>query len=308
MSTGEQEKEPQGAEAQASEGSLLESAIAATKQTEKSRAEELIRTLTKQAMEGTVTFDKDVTRTINAGIKAIDEAVSKQLAAVMHNPEFQQLEGSWRGLNHLVMGSETGEMLKIRVLNCSKNDLKKDLEKAVEFDQSQMFKKIYESEFGMPGGAPYGALIGDFEFTNHPDDISTLKSISGVAAAAFCPFISASSPEMFGFDKWTELSKPRDLAKIFDTVEFAGWRSFRESEDSRFVTLTMPRTLARLPYGAATKPIEEFGYEEVELGADGKPVSVDHSNYCWMNTAYVLGTKLTDAFAKVRLVYCHSRS
>ncbi|MCA9197997.1 MAG: type VI secretion system contractile sheath large subunit [Planctomycetales bacterium] len=297
MSASEQEKKPQ-VETTTSSASFLDSAIAATKQTEKSRAEELIRTLTEEALKGTVTFDKDVTRTIKNGIEAIDAVVSKQLAAIMHAPEFQQLEGTWRGLQHLVMNSETGEMLKVRVFNCSKKELQKDLEKAVEFDQSQMFKKIYESEFGMPGGAPYGALIGDYEFTNHPDDIGILKNISGVAAAAFCPFISAASPEIFGFDKWTELSKPRDLAKIFDSVEYASWRSFRESDDSRFVTLTMPRTLARLPYGAATKPIEEFSYEEVELGADGKPISVNHDNYCWMNTAYVMGAKLTDAFAK----------
>ncbi|MEZ6117670.1 MAG: type VI secretion system contractile sheath large subunit [Pirellulaceae bacterium] len=297
MSASEQEKQSQ-VEITKSSASFLDSAIAATKQTEKSRAEELIRTLTEEALKGTVTFDKDVTRTIKNGIDAIDAVVSKQLAAVMHAPEFQQLEGTWRGLQHLVMNSETGEMLKVRVFNCSKKELQKDLEKAVEFDQSQMFKKIYESEFGMPGGAPYGALIGDYEFTNHPDDIGILKNISGVAAAAFCPFISAASPEIFGFDKWTELSKPRDLAKVFDSVEYASWRSFRESDDSRFVTLTMPRTLARLPYGSATKPIEAFSYEEVELGPDGKPISVSHDNYCWMNTAYVMGAKLTDAFAK----------
>jgi type VI secretion system protein ImpC len=279
-------------------GSLLESAIAATRQTERSRAEELIKTLTEEALKGTITYDKDVTRTIKAGISAIDAAVSKQLAAIMHSPEFQKLEGTWRGLSYLVMNSETSEMLKIRVFNCSKKDLQKDLEKAVEFDQSEMFKKIYESEFGMPGGAPYGALIGDYEFTNHPDDIGILKNISGVAAAAFCPFVSAASPEIFGFNKWTELSKPRDLAKIFDTVEFTSWRSFRDSEDSRFVTLTMPRTLARLPYGANTKPIEEFEYEEVPLGKNKKAITVDHDQYCWMNTAYVLGAKLTDCFAK----------
>jgi type VI secretion system protein ImpC len=150
----------------------------------------------------------------------------------------------------------------------------------------------------MPGGAPYGALIGDFEFTNHPDDIGILKNISGVAAAAFCPFISAASPELFGFGKWTELMKPRDLAKIFDTVEYTSWKSFRDSEDSRFVTLTMPRTLARLPYGSNTKPIEEFEFEEVPLSVSKKAITVNHDDYCWMNTAYVMGAKLTDAFAK----------
>ena len=238
--------------------SLLEQAISATKQTERSRAEELLKTLTTEALKGTVSFDKDVTRSLTASIKALDQAISKQLAAVMHKPEFQQLEGTWRGLNHLVMNSETSAMLKLKVLNCGKRELFKDVDKAVEFDQSQIFKKIYENEFGTPGGEPYGALIGDFEFTNHPEDIDLLSKMSNVAAAGFCPFISAASPKLYGFDSWTELVKPRDLEKIFDTVEYTKWKSFRESEDSRFVTLTMPRTLARLPYGKSTKPVDEF--------------------------------------------------
>lgn len=279
-------------------GGLLESAIAATRQTERSRAQELLKTFTEQALQGSVTFDKDVSRSIKAAIDKFDEQISRQLAAVMHHPDFQKLEGSWRGLSYLVMNSETGTELKIRVMNCSKKDLKKDLEKAVEFDQSEMFKKIYESEFGMPGGTPYGALIGDYEFENHPDDIAMLKSVSGVAGGAFAPFLSAASPALFGMDDWTGLAKPRDLAKIFDTVEHTAWRSFRETDDSRYVTLTMPRTLARLPYGMNTKPIEEFAYEEVALGADGKPKSVDHHDYCWMNTAYVLGTQMTQTFSR----------
>ena len=278
--------------------SLLEQAISATKQTERSRAEELLKTLTTEALKGTVSFDKDVTRSLTASIKALDQAISKQLAAVMHKPEFQQLEGTWRGLNHLVMNSETSAMLKLKVLNCGKRELFKDVDKAVEFDQSQIFKKIYENEFGTPGGEPYGALIGDFEFTNHPEDIDLLSKMSNVAAAGFCPFISAASPKLYGFDSWTELVKPRDLEKIFDTVEYTKWKSFRESEDSRFVTLTMPRTLARLPYGKSTKPVDEFEYEEVALGPGGKSIAVPHDQYCWMNAAYVMGTKLTDAFSK----------
>ena len=278
--------------------SLLEQAISATKQTERSRAEELLKTLTTEALKGTVSFDKDVTRSLTASIKALDQAISKQLAAVMHKPEFQQLEGTWRGLNHLVMNSETSAMLKLKVLNCGKRELFKDVDKAVEFDQSQIFKKIYENEFGTPGGEPYGALIGDFEFTNHPEDIDLLSKMSNVAAAGFCPFISAASPKLYGFDSWTELVKPRDLEKIFDTVEYTKWKSFRESEDSRFVTLTMPRTLARLPYGKSTKPVDEFDYEEVALGPGGKSIAVPHDQYCWMNAAYVMGTKLTDAFSK----------
>src|SRR5439155_20283091 len=169
-----------------------------------------------EALKGTDAWDKNVPKSIKAGIQAIDDALSKQLAAIMHNADFQKLEGSWRGLNYLVMNSETSTSLKIRVLNVSKRDLFKDVDRAVEFDQSQMFKKLYENEFGMPGGQPYGALIGDYEFTNHPEDVELLGKISNVAAAAFCPFISAASPNLFGFQEWTELSKPRDLEKIFD--------------------------------------------------------------------------------------------
>ncbi len=277
---------------------FLQSAIKATKQTERSRAEDLIRNFTQQALEGTVSWDKSMGRSIQKAIDAIDAKISKQLAAVMHSEAFQKLEGSWRGLQYLVMSSETGTDLKLRVLQCKKDELRKDLENAVEFDQSTIYKKIYEQEFGTPGGIPYGALIGDYEFANTPNDIQMLRNISTVAAASFCPFIASAGCEMFGFDSWTELNVPRDVKKIFDTVDYTSWKSFRETEDSRFVTLTMPRTLARLPYGANTKPVEEFAYEEVELGADGQPKTTDHAQYCWMSTAYVMGARLTDAFAQ----------
>ncbi|WP_086931405.1 type VI secretion system contractile sheath large subunit [Agarilytica rhodophyticola] len=292
----EQQSEAQQAEAQ--EASLLDQAIGATKQTSRDETEELLKTLTSEAMKGTVKWDSNLSRTINSAIAAIDSVMSKQLAAVMHNEKFQQLEGSWRGLNHLVMNSETGSGLKIRMLNISKKELSRDLEKAVEFDQSQIFKKIYESEFGTAGGEPYAALIGDFEFSSHPDDVSLLSKMSNVAAAGFCPFISAADPGMFGFDSFTELSKPRDLEKIFDSAEYIPWRSFRESDDSRFVTLTMPRTLARLPYGEATKPVEAFNYEEATVDAAGNHIEHDHDSYCWMNAAYSLGTTLTQAYAE----------
>jgi len=211
---------------------------------------------------------------------------------VMHHPKFKQLEGTWRGLHYLVQNSETGGGLKLRVLNVTKKQLFKDLDTAVEFDQSTLFKKIYENEFGSPGGEPYGALIGDYYFSNHPEDTELLSKMSNVAASAFAPFISSTDASMFGFKSWEELSKPRDLEKIFDSVEYAKWKSFRESEDSRFVALTLPRVLARLPYGEKTKPVEEFGYEEV------KPGVVDHDKYTWMNAAYVMGARLTNAFAK----------
>ncbi len=296
MSSGEKQKQA-SAHAEVP-GSILEAAIGATKVTKPDRARELIRTLTEEALKGTVSFDKNVMKTISSGIAAIDAVISKQLAAIMHKPEFQKLEGSWRGLHYLVDKSETGESLKIRVLNCSKRELFKDLDKAVEFDQSQLYKKIYETEFGSPGGAPYAALIGDFEFENHPEDISMLENISGIAAAAFCPFLSAASPKMLGFGSWQELSKPRDLKKIVDSVEYTKWSSFRNSEDSRFVVLTMPRSLARLPYGKNTLTVEEFEYEEVALGKKGESIAVPHDQYCWMNTAFVMGARFTDAFAK----------
>lgn len=280
------------------EVSLLDQAIAATKQTEPDRAQELIKTLTEEALKGTVTFSKNLTETFNKAIGAIDAQLSKQLAAIMHDEKFLKLEGSWRGLHHLVMNSETSTQLKLRVMNIGKRDLYKDLSKAVEFDQSQIFKKIYESEFGTPGGEPFGALIGDYEFTPHPEDIELLEKMSNVSAAAFAPFVSAASPKLFGFSDFTELSKPRDLEKIFDSLEYAKWRGFRDSEDSRFVSLVMPRVLARLPYGEATRPVEDFGYEEAPVAANGAAQALEHQEYCWMNAAYVMGTRLTSAFAQ----------
>jgi type VI secretion system protein ImpC len=289
-----------GAAATTQEGALniLDQVVAATKQTEPDRAQDLVKTLVEQALSGTVTFDKNLTRTFNAAIAAIDRKLSTQLNAIIHDPKFLKLEGSWRGLNYLVMNSETGTSLKLRVLNVTKRELNRDLTKAVEFDQSQLFKKIYENEFGTPGGEPYGSLIGDYEWTNHPDDIDTLRLISNVAAASFAPFVSAAGAQMFGFSDWTELSKPRDLAKIFETAEYTKWRSFRDSEDSRFVSLVLPRVIARLPYGSATKPIDEFAYEEAPYDANGAALPMQHHDYCWMNAAYTMGARLTDSFAQ----------
>src|SRR5918993_5092114 len=207
-------------------GGLLEQVVAATKQTEPDRAQDLVKTLVEQALAGTVTFDRNLPRTFDKAVKAIDAKMSQQLNAIMHDPKFLKLEGSWRGLHYLVQNSETGTALKLRVLNMTKRELRRDLSRAIEFDQSQLFKKIYENEFGTPGGEPYGALIGDYEWTNHPDDLESLRLVSNIAAGAFAPFISAAGAGMFGFDSWTEPSKPRDLAKIFDTVEFGKWRAF----------------------------------------------------------------------------------
>jgi type VI secretion system protein ImpC len=201
------------------------------------------------------------------------------------------LESTWRGLHYMINQTETSERLKIRVLNVNKLELLKDLEKAAEFDQSALFKKIYEEEYGQLGGQPYGMLVGDYEFGRTAEDISLLKMISNVAAAAHAPFVAAAAPKMFNFDSYTELANPRDLAKIFDSVEYASWKSFRESEDSRFVGLTLPRTLARLPYGQEFKQVEEFNFEE---SVDGK----DHQSYLWMNAAWCYASRITDAFSK----------
>ncbi|WNO08071.1 type VI secretion system contractile sheath large subunit [Teredinibacter sp. KSP-S5-2] len=298
MANNEEQVADSSQEAEAQEISFLDQAISATKQTPKDQTEDLLKALTKEALSGSLQWDKNLSVTINNAIAAIDAAMSKQLAAVMHNEKFQKLEGSWRGLNHLVMNSETGSQMKIRMMNISKKELSRDLEKAVEFDQSQIFKKIYESEFGIAGGEPYAALIGDYEFSSHPEDVSLLSKMSNVAAAGFCPFLSAAAPEMFGFESYTELSKPRDLEKIFDSAEYIQWRSFRDSDDSRFVTLAMPRVLARLPYGEATKPVESFNYEEAATNEIGQHVTSEHDTYCWMNAAYALGTTLTKAFAE----------
>jgi len=297
MSTGKEKSQSQAAEA-AESVSLLDRVVEGTPQTEPDHAKDLVTALVSEFTKGTMTYDKDVVRTIKGGIAELDKTISKQLAVIMHTPEFQQMEGTWRGLHYLVMNSETGTQLKIKMLNCSKRQLFKDLDRAVEFDQSTLFKKLYENEFGMPGGEPYGALIGDYEFTNHPEDIDMLGKVSNVAAAAFCPFISAASSKLLNLKSFTELAKPRDLAKIFDAIEYTQWRSFRDSEDSRFATLVMPRVLSRLPYGKNTKVVDEFDYEEVELDKRGKAKKVPHEHYAWMNAAYVHGARLTDAFAK----------
>jgi type VI secretion system protein ImpC len=278
--------------------SFLDQVVSATKQTEPDLAQDLVKNLVEQALAGTVTFDRNLTRTIDGAIAAIDKKMSVQLAAIMHHEKFTKLEGSWRGLWHLVTNSATGAGLKIKVINMTKRELNRDLTKAVEFDQSLLFKKIYENEFGTPGGEPYGTLIGDYEWNNHPDDITTLRLVSNVAAASFAPFISAAGPGMFGFESYQELAKPRDLAKIFDSGEYMNWRGFRDTEDARFVSLVMPRVLARVPYGASTKPIDEFNFEETPVDATGASTALDHKEYCWSNAAYAMGVRMTTSFAE----------
>ena len=254
------------------------------------RGKNLVKEFVAQVLDGSMTVAKDAEMMINARIAQIDHLLSIQLNEVLHHPSFQKLEGSWRGLKYLMDHSETGTGLKIRVLNVSKKELLRDIEKAPEFDQSALFKKVYEEEYGVFGGAPFGTLIGDYEFGKHPEDMALLEGISHVAAQAHAPFVSAAAPDLLNLDSFTSLDAPRDLAKIFDSTEYAKWKSFRQSEDSRYVALCLPRTLARLPYGKDSKPIDEFGFEE---HVDG----TDHSKYLWMNAAYSLGTRMTNSYS-----------
>lgn len=277
---------------------LLDQVIHATKQTERSQAEQLLKTLTDEALKGTVTWDKNLTLTITKAVTAIDAAISTQLAVILHHPVLQKCEGSWRGLHYLVKNSLINSTLKIKVLDLSQKALAKDLSKAIEFDQSDFFKKLYESEYGTPGGEPFGVLLADYEVSTHPEDLEFLTNLSNVAAAAFCPTVLSANAQLLGIDNWSDLSRPRDIEKIFSSVEYAKWRGFRDSEDSRYITLVMPRVLARLPYGKNTLRTEEFDFEEVALNTENKAIAVPHDQYCWMNASYVLGTRLTEAFAE----------
>jgi type VI secretion system protein ImpC len=255
------------------------------------RGKNLVKEFIAQILEGEMTVSPDTESMINARIGQIDHLISLQLNEIMHAPEFQKLEGSWRGLKYLLSNSETSTQLKIRVLNVSKKELLRDLQRAPEFDQSAIFKKAYEEEYGVFGGEPFAAIIGDYEFGNHPQDMELIDEMSHVAAAAHAPFLTAANASMLSLESFADLGKPRDLGKIFDTTEYAKWKSFRESEDSRYVGLCVPHILMRLPYGQATNPVDAFNYEE---GVDG----TDHSKYLWGNAAYALGTRLTNAFAE----------
>ena len=235
--------------------------------------------------------DKGVVAMINERIAEIDQILTDQLNAIMHHPEFQALESSWIGLRDMVFGTETSTTLKLRLMNVTKKELLKDLETAVDHDMSVLFKKVYEEEYGTFGGNPYSLLIGDYYFGRHPQDMALLQRISKVAAAAHTPFITAVAPTMFDMTSFTDLGVPRDLSKIFESAELTTWRSFRDSEDSRYVSMVLPRYAARLPYGAKTKPVDSFNFEE---DVDGR----DHSKYLWGNSCYQWGLRITDAFAK----------
>jgi type VI secretion system protein ImpC len=280
--------------APATESSLLDRIVADSKvaksAAEHSRARDLIGELVSQVMEGAVVISENLSATLDARIAELDQLISDQLSAVMHAPEFQKLESTWRGLEYLSRQTSTGTTLKIKVFNTAKKDLVKDFKSAIDFDQSVLFKKVYEEEFGTFGGSPFGALIGDYEIGRQPEDMYFIDQMSHVAAAAHAPFVAGSSPELFGLEAFTDLGKPRDLGKVFDTVEYAKWKSFREGEDSRYVGLTLPHFLGRLPYHPKDgTPTEGFNYVE---DVDG----TDHSKYLWVNAAYAFAARLTDAF------------
>jgi type VI secretion system protein ImpC len=255
------------------------------------RGKDLVKEFVSQVLDGAMTLSKDAEATISARLAQIDRLISIQLNEVMHHAAFQKLEATWRGIKYLMDQSETNDMLKIKVLNVSKKDLLRDLQRAPEFDQSALFKKVYEEEFGVFGGAPFAAMVGDYEFGRGPEDLELLEKIGQVASAAHAPFLSAASPQLLNLGDYTQLGAPRDMSKIFDSTEYAKWKSFRQSDDSRYVALTLPHILMRQPYGEETKQIEAFAYEEA---VDGR----DHSKYLWGNAAFGLAARMTNSFSR----------
>lgn len=271
--------------------SLLQKEFRPKSDAAKTAVEEAVKTLAEQALANTDLVSDDALRSIEAIIAEIDKTLTAQVNEIIHNSEFQQLESAWRGLHYLVNNTETDEMLKIRVLNVSKKDLGKTMKKfkGAAWDQSPIFKKLYEEEYGQFGGEPYGCLMGDYHFDHSPPDVQLLGEMAKVAAAAHAPFIAGAEPSLMQMDSWGELANPRDLTKIFSTPEYAAWRALRESEDSQYLALAMPRFLGRLPYGEKTDPVEEFAFEEDTEGADS-------SKYNWVNAAYGMATNITRSF------------
>src|SRR5678815_3545573 len=253
----------------------------------KSAVEQAVQTLAQQALANTALRSTDAVRTIEAMIAALDKRLTEQINLIIHHEDFQKLESAWRGLHYLVNNTETDEQLKIRVMNVSKQDLGKTLKryKGTAWDQSPLFKKLYEEEYGQFGGEPYGALVGDYHFDHTPPDVELLGEMSKLAASAHAPFITGASPSVMQMESWQELANPRDLTKIFTTPEYAAWRSLRESDDARYLAMCMPRFLARLPYGAKTSPVDEFDFEEDTAGAT-------HAKYSWANAAYAMAVNI----------------
>lgn len=250
-----------------------------------------VKTLAEQALSNESLISTDALQSIESLIAAIDKKLSEQINTILHHPEYQQLEGSWRGLHHLVSKTETDEKLKIRVLNVSKSELGKTFKKfpGSRWDQSPLFKKIYGAEYDTPGGEPFGALVGDYAFDHSAPDIEVLKGIAKIAGASHAPFITSPAPSLFDMADWTELNNPAALKPQFQRPEYASWRSFRESDDAKYVGMAMPRFLARIPYGPTTNPVDEFHFEEETDGSD-------HNRYCWANSAYAMATNITRSF------------
>jgi type VI secretion system protein ImpC len=271
--------------------SLLQKEFKPRSDEAKSAVEAAVLTLAQQALANTQVVGKDVTRSIQAMIAAIDKKLTDQVNAILHNEDFQKLESAWRGLHYMVNNTESDEHLKIRVMDISKKDLSKTLKKfkGAAWDQSPMFKKVYEQEYGQFGGEPFGALVGDYHFDQSPPDVELLGEMAKIAASAHAPFITGASSNLMQMESWQELANPRDLTKIFQTPEYAAWRSLRESDDSKYLGLCMPRFLARTPYGANTNPVEEFDFEEDVAGAD-------HSKYSWANAAYAMATNINRSY------------
>ena len=253
--------------------------------------ENAVSTLVRQALSDTSVIKEDVLDTIEEMIAKIDQKLTAQVNEILHAQEFQQIESAWRGLHYLVFNSETDSMLKIRVMNVSKNELYRNLRlfPGARWDQSPLFKQLYEQEFGQLGGEPFGCLVGDYHFSHVPTDVQLLRDLGKIASASHCPLFAGADPTLLGMDAWTELSNPRDIGKIFDTPEYAAWKGLRDSDDSRYVGLCMPRVLARLPYGAKSEPVEEFAFEEDTDGHKG-------DKYGWMNAAYAMAVNVNRAF------------
>jgi type VI secretion system protein ImpC len=271
--------------------SLLNKEFKPKSEEAKSAVEQAVLTLAQQALVNANVIGSDVLLSIEAMIAELDRKLSEQVNTIMHHEDFQKLESAWRGLHYLVNNTETDEMLKIRVMNISKNDVAKTLKrfKGTAWDQSPLFKKVYEEEYGQFGGEPFGCLVGDYYFDQSPQDVEFLGEMSKVCAAAHAPFIAAANPSLMQMGSWQELANPRDLTKIFSTPEYAGWRSLRESDDARYLGLAMPRFLSRLPYGAKTSPVEEFNFEEETGGGD-------HSKYTWTNAAYAMAVNINRSY------------
>lgn len=250
-----------------------------------------VKTLAEQALASAFTMSDDAYKSIEAIIGAIDTKLSEQINLILHHEAFQKLESAWRGLHHLVSNTETDDKLRIRVMDVSKDDLRRTLRryKGIGWDQSPFFKRIYEEEYGQLGGEPYGCLVADYYFDHTPPDVELLGSLAKISAAAHAPFIAGASPSVLQMDSWQELANPRDLSKIFQNLEYAPWNSLRNSEDARYVGLAMPRFLSRLPYGIKTNPVDEFDFEEDTDGAD-------HRKYVWSNAAYAMAVNINRSF------------